>query len=143
MDKKMKITITVCVLVVIATAAILWWYNGKEKKADTVAKPDGANTTPGSGTPTGTVSVFPLHRGSKCKEVGALQAKMNGWMNYNYISLPVKPSKQQLTTDNDFGAKTLEFVRMIFKADEVSQANYNWLMKENYTSAEKPIWNLF
>lgn len=144
MDKKLKITIIICILVVAVTAAVLWWYDNKSKKTDPSIKTDGANTTPGSETPTGeAVSVFPLRKGSKCAEVGVLQAKMNGWMNFNYFTLTNKPSKQQLVTDKIFGAKTLEFVRIIFKKDEVSKADYDWLMNENYTSTEKPLWQIF
>ena len=141
MDKKLKITIIICVLVIIITAGGLWWYDNQQKKADTATKPDQVT---GSETSTGNVvSVFPLHKGSKCAEVGLLQAKMNGWMNFNYLTLTTNPSAQQLVTDKNFGVKTLEFVRIIFKLDVVSEADYNWLMKESYTSTEKPIWQIF
>jgi hypothetical protein len=142
MNKQLKITVIICVLVVLATAGGLWWYDTK-KKTGTPSKTDGTSTS-GSETPTGTVSVFPLSKGSVCEEVRKLQAKMNGWMSYNYFTLTTKPSSQQLSTDAIFGKKTLEFVRIIFKTDVVTEANYQWLMAQNIDSiGKKPIWQIF
>jgi len=128
-NKKLIITIVICLLVIGLTIGGLYWFQNKKvvnTKADPKKQTDtGTSTTPAIDYPT-----FPLELGDQCDEVGALQRKMNEWITYNYFTLATKPSNNTLTVDRIFGKKTLEFIRIIFNTDTVTQAQYNEFMAQ-------------
>ena len=129
-NKKLIITIVVCLLLIAITVGGLYLYTKKTTAdpAKPVVNPNGSTVAPV------VIPVFPLKQGSKGTEVKKLQAKMNEWMNYNYFTVVTKPANKELAVDGVFGPKTLEFVKIIFALDTVSQDAYNNLLAQNYTS---------
>ena len=134
MDKKTKITITVCILLVVATIAGLYFYdkNAKEDKAYKKTEPDGAT---GSGTSTGNVSAFPLKIGSRGEKVTELQQKMNAWVAANWDRIQIKPKYQsglnsgkemkRISEDGVFGKNTQEFARYVYRSTSVTESQFN------------------
>ena len=146
-NKKLILTIVICLVVIAATVGGLYWFQNRtvNTKAPDPKKPGGTGSS-GTKQPDIDYPTFPLELGDQCDEVGALQKKMNEWMQYNYFTLETKPAKISLVVDRKFGTKTLEFIRIIFSTDTVTQAQYNAFMAEVIvpTTGKKPftLWGI-
>ncbi len=132
MNKKTTITLIVCVLAIAVTVYFLFWYDGNKKAKAAEVNPDGTKTDTKKSQPVD-YPTFPLESGDKGDEVGNLQRKMNEWMQYNWFTLINKPAHESLVVDRVFGPKTLEFVRIIFGTDTVTETQYNQFMAETIT----------
>jgi len=126
-DKKLMLTIGLCLLAVGATVGFLFWYD-KKSKGEGEGEGTGAGTGSGTGTGTGEkkqVNYFPLTLGSRSEYVKKLQAKINEYVSYYYFKMPKKTPYQRLDEDGIFGAKTFANVQFIFGTSSVSEVMYN------------------
>jgi hypothetical protein len=132
-NKKLTLTIIICIVVIALLVGGLYWYDtASKKKSSPATNPDGSDA--GSGTPTGTRSVFPLKIGSKGTEVEVIQTKMNIWMAQNFDSLLVKPKYQNgiragqpmksIVVDGEFGVNTQEFCLFVYRSKSVTESQY-------------------
>lgn len=122
MNKQQKIVFFVLAAIsVIAAGAYLVYV----KKQQAGSAGSNANPDSGAGGASTVVSDFPLKKGSRNMKVQDLQGRMNVWMLLNYDKLTSKPSSRVLTVDGIFGSKTLEFVQIIFKKNEVTETDFN------------------
>lgn len=140
-NKKLILTIVICLVVIAATVGGLYWLNNKTVNTKADPKKPGGTGSNGTKQPAIDYPTFPLELGDQCDEVGALQRKLNEWMQYNYFLLETKPSKMSLVVDRKFGPKTLEFIRIRFGTDTVTEQQYNAFMAEVIipTTGTKPF----
>ena len=126
-NKKLTLTIIICIVVIALLVGGLYWYDtASKKKSSPATNPDGTPIVPGS--------VFPLKIGSKCTEVEVIQTKMNIWMAQNFDKLTVKPKYQNgiragqpmksIVVDGDFGVNTQEFCLFVYRSKSVTESQY-------------------
>lgn len=129
-NKKLVITIVVCVLLIAGTVGFLYWYDQKDKdtddKKDTSSGSSSSSSTSTSTSSSGssTADPFPLKKGSKNSYVKALQTQLNLYISYKYFGLPTKPPYQSLTVDGNFGPKTEANVQWYFNKKTVDRLDF-------------------